>query len=730
MSRRALAVTRVLRLWVGLIGFWCGVAAWGAAGPQQVLVLNSYHWGYGWTDAQVGAITDVLRAAPVPPVVVVQDLDVLRQPKAIDQPAQLDFLRTRLGSGRPQVVITTDDPALQFAIRYRAELFPDAAIVFSDARDVDSTRWPADLPITGVRERVDVVGSLAAVQALIPDARRVVVFGNFGSAQTGFAHAHEALLRMPSPLAVEQHFDLRLDEILKVVAPLGKSDIVVSLATAMDEHGRRNDYGEVISRISAASAAPVVDITAQRVRAGVSLGGRVADGAAEGRRAAELALRILAGAPARHIPVEQIEPVLMFSHPQMQRLGLSEQRLPPEAQVVGRPTDPTDHPTVLLWVAGLALLALVVTIGALVREVRHRSRVDDELKCSEEHLRLAVEGATDGIWDWNLVSGEIYVSPRYATMLGFAPGELAITVDSWPTLVHPDDLPMIRARYQTFRDSPRSTLHMEFRMRTKSGSWRWIMARGAVGAWGAEGQPSRIAGSHTDITDAKEASERLNAALHQKEVLLKEIYHRVKNNLQVVSSLLTMQGRSVEDASVRALFDDSAARVMAMSEVHEQLYRSQDLASIDFKRYLSQLLDRLASQHGRHGVRIESMLDDVKLGIETAIPCALIVNELVANAVKHAFAGDAGGRVQVGLRAEFDGGAQLWVEDDGIGLPPGFAPAGSRGLGWRLVMGLTNQIGGKLEVKGGSLGVGGTRVLIRFRPQSSESRRYADVLKV
>lgn len=167
-----------------------------------------------------------------------------------------------------------------------------------------------------------------------------------------------------------------------------------------------------------------------------------------------------------------------------------------------------------------------------------------------------------------------------------------------------------------------------------------------------------------------------------------------------------------------------------MSDVHEQLYRSQDLASIDFKRYLGQLLDRLASQHSRQGVRIDSMLDDVKLGIETAIPCALIVNELVANAIKHAFVGKSGGRVQVGLRAEFDGGAQLWVEDDGVGLPPGFAPEGGRGLGWRLVMGLTNQIGGKLDVKGGAAAEGGARVVIRFRPQASESRRHADVLKI
>lgn len=338
----------------------------------------------------------------------------------------------------------------------------------------------------------------------------------------------------------------------------------------------------------------------------------------------------------------------------------------------------------------------------------------------EDYPRLALEGTTDAAWDWNMQSGTVYVSPRSFTMLDYA---------SWREMVHPDDLAEAERPLQAGFSPDKSPFLAEFRMRAKDGSWRWIRSRGAVVERDAEGKVIRSAGSHTDITDAKRAEQRIEAALNEKEILIKEIYHRVKNNLQVVASLLSMQGRSVEDQGVRALFDESAGRVLAMSQVHEQLYQSRDLASIEFKVYLGQLVARLAAQFARQGIHIDAALDDVVLGIETAIPCALIVNELVSNSVKHAFPDGRAGRVRVGLQVGADDRVVLSVSDDGVGLPPGFVPAQSRSLGWRLVLGLTNQIGGSLEIsaKGAAEG-GGTQVAIGFRPAAPESQRYGGAL--
>lgn len=697
---------------------------------RTVLVLNSYHWGFTWTDAQVGGILQVLRGSDAPPDIFIQDLDAMRQPHRDDDAVTIEHLRQRLGDRRVDLVIVTDDPALTFVLQHRSALFPKASVVFSDARNFDPERVPPDLPITGVREHLDVFGTLGAARKLLPDARRVVVFGNLGASATGFSHAHETLFKMGSPVPVEQYFDLGMNEILTIVARLSPSDIILPLATAVDDQGRRLDYSEVIARMARVSPAPVFDITSQRVRAGVTLGGSVEDGAQIGRTAAGMALRVLAGTPARAVPVVDADTTLLFNHGVMTRYGLPESRLPDDAQLIGKPEGVVERSGGIFWAMLAALVALVAVILILIANIKRLNRAEAVLEQSEEHLRLAVQGATDGIWDWNLKTDAVYVSPRYYTMLGYEVGELELSNEALLRQIHPDDRQATEARFREFLAVPDAAFRAEFRMRAKSGEWRWILSRGAVVERKADGRALRVAGSHTDISDAKVAEQRISAALAEKEALLKEIYHRVKNNLQVVASLLTMQGRSVDDPDVRELFDDSAARVLAMSQVHEQLYRSHDLASIDFKRYLGQLLERLASQHGRQGVRIESVLEDVVLGIETAIPCALIVNELVSNAVKHAFPHGSAGRIQVGLQAEGEGSARLWVEDDGVGLPPGFTPATSRSLGWRLVVGLVNQIGGKLVIGAGESSRirSGTRIEIRFQTDAPESRRYADAL--
>ncbi len=729
-----LLLMRPVLLAMLLLGPWmaCAGDTQAASERKTVVVINAYHWGFAWTDAQVSGILQVLRSGDAPPEIFVHDLDTLRQPRSDDDTGSVEHLRRRIGERHVDVVIVTDDPALDFTLRHRDTLFPGAAVVFSDVRNFDIAQVRPDLPITGVREAVDVVGTLAAARKLLPDARRVVVFGNLGGSATGFAHAHEALLKMGSALPVEQYFDLGLSEILTIVARLSPDDIILPLASAVDDQGRRLDYAEVIARMAQVSPAPVFDITSHRVREGITIGGSVEDGVAQGRVAGGMAQRVLAGVPARSLPVVNAEPVLLFNHAVMERFGLPESRLPEGAVVIGKPAGVVERSGAVFWAMLVALVALLLVVLVLIANIKRLNRAEAVLEQSEEHLRLAIEGATDGIWDWNLKSGAIYVSPRCYTMLGFEVGELDLSLEALTCQIHLDDREATQARFRAFLASPDTAFRAEFRMRARNGEWRWVLSRGAVVERKADGRPLRVAGSHTDITDAKIAEQRISAALNEKEALLKEIYHRVKNNLQVVASLLTMQGRSVDDPTVTELFEESAARVMAMSQVHEQLYRSHDLASIDFKRYLGQLVERLASQHGRQGVRIESVLDDLVLGIETAIPCALIVNELVSNAVKHGFPDGCAGRIQVGLQGDGEGGARLWVEDDGVGLPPGFSPAASRSLGWRLVVGLVNQIGGKLVIGAGvsSRIRTGTQIVIRFHPDAPESRRYADALPV
>jgi two-component sensor histidine kinase len=198
-----------------------------------------------------------------------------------------------------------------------------------------------------------------------------------------------------------------------------------------------------------------------------------------------------------------------------------------------------------------------------------------------------------------------------------------------------------------------------------------------------------------------DVNETLRASLTEKELLLKEIHHRVRNNLQIVSSLLNLQSDHVEDAATLAALRDSQDRVRAMAQIHEKLYQSEGLARIDVADYIRSITTSLFASYGvrQEQIALSLDVDEVPLGLETAIPCGLIINELISNALKHAFPGGRPGGVQVELKAQGEGRLLLRVSDDGVGLPEHFDVKRSRSLGLQLVYALTDQLDGTVDVQ-------------------------------
>jgi PAS domain S-box-containing protein len=204
-----------------------------------------------------------------------------------------------------------------------------------------------------------------------------------------------------------------------------------------------------------------------------------------------------------------------------------------------------------------------------------------------------------------------------------------------------------------------------------------------------------------DITERMRAEEALKASLREKEVLLKEIHHRVKNNMQVISSLLSLQSRHLEDPKAIGMFKDSQHRIRSMALVHEKLYQSKDLSRIDFGQYLQNLVVYLVHSYQVDSGRVQLKIDvrEAALDINTAIPCGLVVNELVTNALKHAFPGGRKGEVRVTLRPGADGRFTLTVGDNGVGWPRGADFRKTDTLGMQLVTMLVDQLDGEIELK-------------------------------
>lgn len=224
-----------------------------------------------------------------------------------------------------------------------------------------------------------------------------------------------------------------------------------------------------------------------------------------------------------------------------------------------------------------------------------------------------------------------------------------------------------------------------------------------------------------DVTERKAAEAVIRASLAEKEVLLKEIHHRVKNNLQVVSSLLGLQARAIPDSLTRKMFQESQNRVHSMALIHERLYQAENLSEIDFPAYLNELASHLFRSYGvsESRVQLKSNIEQVRLTIDAAVPCGLIINELISNSLKYAFPDGRNGEIRIDLRNAGDGMVKLAVADNGVGLPDGVSLWSSKSLGLRLVRTLSEQLGATVEMRSSQ----GAEIEVTFQPTPEAARK-------
>lgn len=203
------------------------------------------------------------------------------------------------------------------------------------------------------------------------------------------------------------------------------------------------------------------------------------------------------------------------------------------------------------------------------------------------------------------------------------------------------------------------------------------------------------------LRDRQKAEEQITASLAEKELLLKEVHHRVKNNLQVISSLFSLQSQSVEDSQILSIIADSQNRIGAMALIHEKLYQSDSLTKIDFTDYIQNLANNLFASYNisPNLIYLNLRVSDVSLNLDTAIPCGLLISELVSNSLKHAFPDKQVGEIIIDFSVNSEGFLSLLVRDNGVGLPLGLHYKTTNSLGLRLIRALTRQLRGKLEVE-------------------------------
>ncbi len=331
-------------------------------------------------------------------------------------------------------------------------------------------------------------------------------------------------------------------------------------------------------------------------------------------------------------------------------------------------------------------------------DITEQLKAREALKESEARFRQMAE-TIDAIFFMRDLDDDrmIYVSPAYEKIWGRPLSELYDNPASMFQGVHPADRPGLEEVLREQRQQKEMFGSKEYRVVRPDGEIRWVHDR-AFPIQNAQGKIYRVAGVVTDITERKNAEETICRSLREKESLLREVHHRVKNNLQIVSSLLNLQKEGVQDHRTRAALKDSIHRIRSLALIHERLYCEDTLERIDLSAYLKTLSEEIFTAY-QPANRVElrtHMPDSVCADLSTAVCCGLIANELLSNAVKYAFPDGKAGRVTVALHRSRNGELEFRIQDNGVGLPAEANPWESQSLGLRLVSDLAvYQLKGK-----------------------------------
>ena len=337
-------------------------------------------------------------------------------------------------------------------------------------------------------------------------------------------------------------------------------------------------------------------------------------------------------------------------------------------------------------------------LSGISLDISDRKFAEARLQQSQEQLHRALEAARMGFWEWNIQTDTSSCSRNLEQLYGMAPNIYDATYESFLKLVHPEDRDYVQQAVQDCI-AIGNDYNVEFRILRSDGSIRWMEGKGQL-FYDEMGKPLRMTGIDLDISERKQAETEIKASLREKEVLLQEIHHRVKNNLQVISSLLDLQSQRFTDQVALEVFQESQNRIKLMALVHETLYKYKDFVKLNFSEFVKTLTDYLCRAYQKEASQIilELKLEQVRLKLDKAIPCGLIISELISNSLKYAFPNQAQGKISLSLTYDEHNYINLIIQDNGVGFPVNWESGRCKSLGMQLVNILTNQLEGTLEI--------------------------------
>ena len=677
--------------------------------PRRVLILHSYHPGYDWTDSLQATFAE--RFQPYDDIeLYIEYMDTQRRHTAdtFDVLEELYRYRYTAAGLSFDLIIATDDPALDFLFERKHRIFGRTPVVFCGINDFEPYRLEGRPDYTGVNEALDIQKTLDLALALLPRTERFAVISDGSLTGRLNVERFEAIRpRYESRVVFTELYDLPAPEMLDTLSRLGENDAILYLSLFRSADGVRLSVRESFRLIESATDAPVFSLWDFTIRAG-ALAGVVSSATEQANTATDLALRVLKGeSPSSIPPVMESPNVAMFNYPRLRRNGVPVRELPPDAVLYDRRVSVFQQYWPYIGAAVVFLALQSGLIAALLRSRRRMRRARRELRERQLELHAVTENAPDIIvrFDRNLRhtfvngEGERVAGIPQSELMGKTHADLGMPpalVEQWQSALQ-SVIDTASPRMELFCFPNAAGLLRDYEMR-------------AVPELDEHYQVKSVLSITRDITDSLRAQDALANSLREKEALLKEVHHRVKNNLQVVASLVSLSNS--ERANPEELLRDIRQRVLAMAQIHERLYRSEDFARIDLVAYAEDMVREVSGAYNTVGaqIQVDGVQDEVYLSITQAVPCGLVLTELLTNAFKHAFSpAPETPRIHVSVK-QTNNEVELSVRDNGVGIPPGTDIHLATTTGFTIIAALAAQLRAELTAVNSE----GTAIYLRF----------------
>lgn len=549
----------------------------GEIGPvKDVLILNSYHKGLAWSDDQTRGITDTLREAEINATLYTEYIDGKRYPSEEDINKFYEKLKDKYSSIQFDMIIVTDDIALDMAIQYREELKVNhLPIVFSGINVIGAEKLAGKYDnVTGVIEEIDPVGTVDLALKVDPEIEKVYVL--FDNSQSGVSTGNIVIDQIHDQFPQLNIFsmnELRYDQVMEEASHLDHKSIILVTTYFSDVTGRTVEFDRLARELSRQSQVPVYHIFDFGLNDG-AMGGSMISGFLQGKYAAELALRIFHGESADEIPFLSENTIRhVFDYAQLQRFDIPVSKLPQGTEVINKPFSFYEayRPLVLTIIA--AFIILFVFIAILIIYIRMVKKMKRKLEISNERYALATNGSNAVIWDQDMSANTYYFSESWYELLGYEKDEVGERLTGGENLIHPDDVENRISERNKHLAGETPYYSCEYRILDKSGNYKWFQTRGKLLS-DAYGKHIRFAGSMIDITELKATELKLLGSYEELEITYEE--------LTALQSELMEQYNKLKDSQ---------------RELHELAYRDT-LSNLPNKLSLIEELKAFTQNHG------------------------------------------------------------------------------------------------------------------------------------